>query len=204
VTNADILESLALVGDAPAGLRAIGGDVERALEDVNVPAYVIDSTGVIRWLNEAGLRMVGDVRGLQFTSVVAPEESRRSRELFARTLHRRSGVTDAELVLVDRSGERLVAELSSVPLRQGGRVIGVFGQVADIRHSETRPHPHLTKRQTEVLRLLAYGRSTRQIAEELHLARETVRNHIRAILRALGVHSRIEAVAIAHHGFLAD
>jgi DNA-binding NarL/FixJ family response regulator len=48
-----------------------------------------------------------------------------------------------------------------------------------------------------VLRLLEHGRSTRQIAQQLHLSPETVRNHVRAVLRALGVHSRLEAVALA-------
>ena len=61
----------------------------------------------------------------------------------------------------------------------------------------------LTPRQAEVLRLLEHGRSTDQIAEELHLSRETVRNHIRHILQALGVHSRLEAVALARHEHLA-
>lgn len=46
-----------------SGLRTIGGDVEGALERVNVPAYVIDATGVIRWLNPAALGIVGDVPG---------------------------------------------------------------------------------------------------------------------------------------------
>jgi len=50
-----------------------------------------------------------------------------------------------------------------------------------------------------VLRLLEQGRSTEQIARELHLSTETVRNHIRALLRSLGAHSRLEAVAIWHH-----
>jgi DNA-binding NarL/FixJ family response regulator len=48
-----------------------------------------------------------------------------------------------------------------------------------------------------VLRLLEQGRSTKQIAAELHLSIETVRNHIRRLFRALGVHSRLEAVAAA-------
>ena len=44
--------------------------------------------------------------------------------------------------------------------------------------------------------MLEHGRSTRQIAQELHLRTETVRNHIRHMLRALGVHSRLEAVTL--------
>ena len=50
----------------------LDGDMRRALEDVNVPTYVIDRVGVIRWVNPAAQRIVGDVRGRQFTSVVAP------------------------------------------------------------------------------------------------------------------------------------
>jgi DNA-binding NarL/FixJ family response regulator len=46
--------------------------------------------------------------------------------------------------------------------------------------------------------MLAQGYSTAQIAEELHLSVETVRNHIRRLFHALGVHSRLEAVAVAH------
>jgi len=87
-----------------------------------------------------------------------------------------------------------------VPLTRGGKVIGVFGQIV---HQEARlpgEHVHraLTPRQVEVLGHLAKGRSTRQIASELHLSPETVRNHVRHLLRALGVHSRLEAVAVAH------
>jgi len=50
---------------------------------------------------------------------------------------------------------------------------------------------------------LERGRSTEQIAGELHLSIETVRNHVRHILRALDAHSRLEAVAIWRHEHLA-
>ena len=62
-------------------LRAMDADVEHALEQINVPAYVIDTHGIIRWVNPAGRRLVGDVTGRQFTSVVAPEETRRARDV---------------------------------------------------------------------------------------------------------------------------
>jgi PAS domain S-box-containing protein len=186
-----------------AGLQAIGGDVEEALERINVPSYVIDSSGVIRWLNPAAQRLVGDARGRQFTSVVAHEDTRRAREVFARNIAGTADVTDADVVLVDESGARVPVEVSSVRLLRGDRVIGVFGQVVDRPDVAPRPqHPHLTPRQTEVLRLLEHGRSTAQIAEDLHLQRETVRNHIRHLLRALGAHSRLEAVALARREHL--
>ena len=183
--------------------RTLGGDLEGALETVNVPAYVIDSSGVIRWLNDAAKAWVGDVRGRQFTTVIAPDARRRSKDVFAQKVVGSASVTNAELVALDRHGERVHVEVSSVPLIRGGHVIGVFGLVPRVE-IERVPfhHPALTPRQTEVLRLLERGRSTAQIAEELHLSSETVRNHVRGLLRALGVHSRLEAVAVARREHL--
>lgn len=172
--------------------------VKDSLERLNVPSYVIDASGVIRWMNPASERIVGDVRGRQFTSVVAPEDTGRARQVFARKVIGNESVTDAEVVLVDRNGDRLAVEVSSIPIVHGEHVVGVFGQVSDVAE-EPVPHPelHLTPRQAEILAMLERGRSTAQIADELHLSRETVRNHIRHLLRAVGVNSRLEAVAAA-------
>lgn len=186
-----------------SGLRGIAGDLPTALESVNVPSYVLDPTGIVRWLNPAAERMVGNVRGKQFTSVVAPEEKHRARQSFASKIAGTAKVTDMEVSIVDSAGDRVHVEVSSVPLVEGHRIVGIFGQVCDIEEQppDSLP-PHLTPRQTEVLRLLQRGCSTEQIATELHLSTETVRNHVRHLLRALGVHSRIEAVAAARRAHI--
>ena len=54
---------------------------------------------------------------------------------------------------------------------------------------------HLTPRQLEILRMLAGGATTVGIATELYLSVETVRWHIKSILRKLGVRSRADAIA---------
>ena len=59
------------------------------------------------------------------------------------------------------------------------------------------PRPCLTRRQREILYLLVEGIRVRQIATRLTLSETTVRNHVRAILRELGAHSQLEAVARA-------
>lgn len=181
-----------------SGSTMIPGDVHEALEDVDVPVYAYDAQGVIRWLNPAARRLVGDVRGRQFTSVVAPEDTRRAREAFARMVYGGERHTEGPVVLVARDGGRARVEISSAPLREGGRVVGVFGIVTEeVRTPVPEPPPHLTPRQVQVLHLLAHGRTTHEIAADLHLTVHTVRNHIRHLLAALDAHSRLEALAIA-------
>lgn len=69
---------------------------------------------------------------------------------------------------------------------------------------ETTPHqpskgrePCLTRRQREVLHLLAEGVRVKEIATRLTLSETTIRNHVHAILRELDAHSQLEAVAKA-------
>ncbi|HET9490276.1 MAG TPA: LuxR C-terminal-related transcriptional regulator [Methylomirabilota bacterium] len=56
----------------------------------------------------------------------------------------------------------------------------------------------LTRREVEILQLLARGVRTADIAERLHVSRATVKNHVQHILAKLGLHSRLEAVAYAN------
>jgi PAS domain S-box-containing protein len=188
-------------------LQTLGDDVERAMTDVNVPSYIIDRGGAIAWLNPAAERLVGDARGKRFTDVVVPDDRPRAKEAFARKIVGREKVTDAEVELLGPDGREVSVEVSSVPLREGHQVVGVFGLLSRPPSPPKSPRPHakLTPRQREILRMLAHGASTHQIAEDLHLSRETVRNHVRGILQALDVHSRVEAVAAARaEGVLDD
>ena len=57
--------------------------------------------------------------------------------------------------------------------------------------------PRLTEREMEVLRLVAQGLNNRDIAKELFISENTVKNHIRNILEKLHLHSRMEAVVYA-------
>jgi DNA-binding CsgD family transcriptional regulator len=133
--------------------------------------------------------------------VVAPEERRRAQELFSRKILGTESATDTTAVLVSADGTRAALELSSVPLRNGDRIIGVFGLLSG-PPDEAPPtaHPRLTPRQAEVVRLWEQGRSTKEVARELHITTETVRNHAANIFRALGVHSKLEALAAVRRG----
>jgi PAS domain S-box-containing protein len=184
---------------AAAGL-ALGGDVEQALGGIPVPSYVLDTNGVVRWINPAAEQLLGKVRGRHFAEVVGPEDRTRARELFARKVFGAVSATETTGVLVSTEGDRIAVEISAVPLVGGDRVVGVFGLLTGREEEPNAAPAHLTPRQAEVLRLLEQGRSTKQIAQELHLSYDTVKNHVRHLLRALGVHSRLEAVAVARQG----
>ena len=187
-----------------AGGLAVGGDAERALAGIPVPSYVLDTAGVVRWINPAAERLLGDVRGRHFTSVVGSEDRSRAKELFARKVLGTTAATETSGVFVSTDGTRIALEVSAVPLMGGERVVGVFGLLTGPLEEASTPPAHLTPRQAEVLRLLEQGRSTKQIAQELHLSTETVKNHVRHLLRALGVNTRLEAVAAARHGRASD
>ncbi len=55
----------------------------------------------------------------------------------------------------------------------------------------------LTERELEVLRISSRGHSNKEIAAELFLSVNTVRNHMQHVLNELGAHSKLEATAIA-------
>jgi DNA-binding NarL/FixJ family response regulator len=62
---------------------------------------------------------------------------------------------------------------------------------------EQVPAPKLTDREMQVLKLVARGMNNRDIAKELFISENTVKNHVRNILEKLQIHSRMEAVMIA-------
>lgn len=178
-------------------------DLQQTLQHVNVPAAIADWDGVVTWENSAAQELVGELVGRPFSSVVAPEDA----PTVERALERKregESMTDYRVDVITREGERRPAQISTVTIAGGDQCHAIFG-IAVVGPPRVRgPVADLTPRQTEVLRLLADGASTDQIAAMLHLSRETVRNHIRHILAALDVHSRLEAVVQAHRQGLLD
>jgi two-component system, NarL family, response regulator LiaR len=93
------------------------------------------------------------------------------------------GAINGEAAISRRLTKRLVEQLRHAPDTMGGR----------------RPvKSPLTPREWEVMELLAQSLTTDQIAETLVLASETVRTHVKNILRKLEVRSREEAVVVAY------
>lgn len=125
----------------------------------------------------------------------------------------RCGLRRAEALLAAGAREEAAREadavrevagrLGATVLRQRLDELVSRGRLARTPRNGERPSL-LTAREREVLRLLAKGRSNRQIGEELFITGKTASVHVSNILAKLGASSRTEAVAIAHRKGLLD
>jgi DNA-binding CsgD family transcriptional regulator len=110
-------------------------------------------------------------------------------------------VSCANLVRAGPSGPQRIT-ISTIVLRNGGGstilhpMRAAAADPAPVRTPQT-DEARLTGRQLEILAFLADGVRVREIAERLSLSEATVRNHVRALLNELGVHSQLQAVARA-------
>ena len=181
-------------------LDELGGDLRQTLEKLRVPATLVDRQGVIRWENQAARDRYGAHAGRPVTSVVAQGDTDHGAALLTQIV-RDAAPAEFTLRVSAPEGHAELVDVSAVPVYGGGSIVGLFGVGKPRRPTTlsvaTEPHPELTKRQREVLGLLAEGMSTVEIAAELAISTTTVRNHIANIFAALGAHTRLEAVITA-------
>jgi DNA-binding CsgD family transcriptional regulator len=109
-----------------------------------------------------------------------------------------------------RQAADLADALTARPLREQisalakrARIGIAPGQAHSTARDEVPALPGLTSRELEVLRLVATGCNNRDIAAELFISAKTASVHVSNILAKLGVHTRVEAAAIAHRAGLA-
>jgi DNA-binding CsgD family transcriptional regulator len=172
-------------------------ELTATLDRLGIPSVIVSREGRVAWMNDAARALFGDLVGqVALGTTVVTEHVPLARRQFERKLNG-APFTDYELDVVTRDGRRVRAVISSVSIPGDDPDRAVFA-VAWLEPQPPRViAADLTPRQKQVLELLAAGGSTEQIAAELHLTTETVRNHIRHVLKALGAHSRLEAVVLA-------
>ncbi|MDP3892975.1 response regulator transcription factor [Nocardioides sp.] len=103
----------------------------------------------------------------------------------------------AQAVRVVAEGQSLISPSMAVKL------IDEFKQMSRPEREQV-PGLKLTDRELEVLRLVARGLNNREIAKQLFISENTVKNHVRNILEKLQLHSRMEAVIYAVREKLLD
>jgi DNA-binding NarL/FixJ family response regulator len=105
----------------------------------------------------------------------------------------------------DESLDRLIDVIHGVargetwlPASDTGNVLRwLLGGPDQEQHDDGHPLAALTPREREVLACLAEGTGRREMAEKLHMSPNTLRTHLQNIMAKLGVHSALEAVALA-------
>src|SRR5258708_10639132 len=171
-----------------------------------VPAALYDTDGRCVRISAAAELASGvsnaQMVGRYVNDLVPPESRAHVEEQFRRAVD--GEPTDFETDFVDAGGHRRFTRAQHLPLREGDGIAGVLilafegRRPAESELIALRPRPELTPRQQEILELIAAGRSTSEIASELTLSSETVRNHLRNLFRVLHAHTRVEARATAH------
>lgn len=176
-----------------------------ALDLFLMPVGLYDANGLLLATNRAAASAGGysaeQTAQWRFGESALPSARDAARAHFARCVATAEPV-EFETVVVKASGAQSPVRLRLLPLSDGTGIVAVLGVAYGAKEDsetlrELREAPSLTRRQHEILVMLASAHSTTEIAERLGLATETVRNHVRALLRELDAHSRLEAVVIA-------
>ncbi len=97
--------------------------------------------------------------------------------------------------------KRLELTMRDFVASSAGTAVSDVKSVRSVGSSPTA-NVDLTKRETEILRLLATGTTTSGVAEKLFISQTTARNHIQKILKKLSAHTRLEAVRRAERAGL--
>lgn len=195
-------EGIEVVGEAADGIEAVER-AEETLPDVIVMDVSMPKRGGIEACRVIKQR-VPSVRILMLTS--SDDES----HLFEAV---RAGANG--YLLKDVPPEEVAAGIRGLHHGQSllspmmaSKLLMEFAQISAHADTPTRTSalevPRLTARELGILQLVARGRANREIATELFISENTVRNHIRNILDKLQMHSRMEAAMFAVRERLID
>jgi PAS domain S-box-containing protein len=171
------------------------------------PIALLDDQRRIIDINDAGLALVdrshAEVLGLDITGIVLPAEradAERQWEAFMR-----SGAYTGSRDLLRPDGSTVEVDFAARLAVVGGRRLAIYvilsksglptGAWPSARRNRSAASA-LTKREREVVTLIAMGLETDEIAAELHVSPETVRTHVRNAMSKLGAHTRAQLVAI--------
>jgi two-component system nitrate/nitrite response regulator NarL len=176
------------MGDSEQGLQAVA--------DLSPDVILLD----MRMPNLSGTEVLERLRGSGVSTPIVMLTTSRDDEDLVESL--RKGAQG--YLLKDMEPDELVAALGKIV--DGDTVVApdMAGVLARVVKGEPAPAPtkktplaHLTPREQEILAHLAEGQSNKVIGRELGISDGTVKLHVKAILRKLGVHSRVEAAVIA-------
>lgn len=185
-------DDIDIVGEAGDGAEAYARAVD-LLPDV----VLMD----VRMPRRSGIEACSDIKeAVPSTRIVMLTISDEESDLFEAV---RAGANG--YLLKDVPGEEIAEGIRAVMGGQSlispsmaGALLTEFAELSKRSAEAVRvPVPRLTERELEVLRLVARGMANKDIATQLFISENTVKNHVRNILEKLQLHSRMEAVVYA-------
>ncbi len=188
----EMADGIEVVGEACDGVEA----VELAQE--LVPDVVLMDVRMPRRDGIVATRTLAAV--LPATRILMLTVSDEEDDLYEAVKAGASGYLLKEISIEEVAGavHSVMAGHSLISPSMASKLLQEFTSLA--RQADGRPvvtrGPHLTERELEVLRLVATGRSNREIAGNLFISENTVKNHVRNILEKLHLHSRMEKAAM--------
>ncbi|MBA2550090.1 MAG: response regulator transcription factor [Nocardioidaceae bacterium] len=197
---------LVMVLAGEAGIRVVGeaADGGTAIELVSTLAPDVVLLDV-RMPGRSGIDTCAAIKELSpSTRIVMLTSSDEEADLYDAVKNGASGylLKDSSVDQVEQA-IRLVADGQSlISPAMATKLLAEFKQISNVEPG--LPTPKLTARELEVLRLVARGHNNRQVAGDLFISENTVKNHVRNILEKLQLHSRMEAVMYAVRERLVD
>jgi len=177
------------------GASAFSPDVVEQISSVAPDVLLSDSAAVAL----SDLRLISEVRaaipGLKVVMIGMDAD----REIFLRAV--RDGIVG--FVLKDASAMEVAAAVRSVANNEAicppGLCLALFESVASRTGSASfviRHNLGLTRREQQLVQMISHGLTNKEIASQLNLSEQTVKNHIHRMLRKLGATDRLGAVEI--------
>ena len=184
-------DDLMLVGEASDGVEA----VQKAQE--LMPDVVLMD---VRMPKRSGIEAAGHIKELLAREDLDAHDLRRRGDLYDAIKAGAAGYLLKEIPIEEVADaiRSVWAGQSRISPSMASKLLTEFAAIS--KEADERPQmpaPKLTDREMEVLRLVAQGLNNRDIAKQLFISENTVKNHIRNILEKLHLHSRMEAVVYA-------
>ena len=185
------IEIVASIGNSQDGIKAA--------QELNPDVLLLD----LRMPEMGGLEILEKLQEYKFKKpVVMLTTSDEEKDIIKALKGGASGY-----LLKDMEPDELVAALrdivagDTVVAPNLAQILAKAVQGEEDAQTDTNPIESLTPREFEILELLAEGQSNKVIARNLGISDGTVKLHVKAILRKLDIHSRVEAAVMAvEHG----
>lgn len=186
------IEVIASIGGGKEGIEVAQDlDPDVVLLDMRMPD--VDGLTVLRTIRQKGMEMPIAILTTSSSETDLVEALRNGAQGY---LLKDMEPDDLVVALLDIVEGKTIVAPTLTP------VLAKVVQGDNVSKKESKPMDTLTPRETEILGLLAEGQSNKVIARNLGISDGTVKLHVKAILRKLEVHSRVEAAVMAvEHGF---